>query len=125
MPTGLKTENKPSTFLIYSVFIHGLLKRNAYYREHFPRSQVLFTLLLTLHYVAFLFLRLFYLHNGAIYIYMILAAILTIVTYPISLVILLLERRRQLPSIPARGHGVVLLLFWTLAFANENLGESM
>ena len=80
-------------------------------------------MLLTVHYVAFLLLRLFYLHNGAIYIYMILAASFTILTYPVSLVILLLERRRQLPSIPTRGHGFVLLLFWTLAFANENLGR--
>ena len=79
-------------------------------------------MLLTVHYVAFLLLRLFYLHDGAIYIYMILAASFTILTYPVSLIILLLERRKQLPSIPARGHGFVLLLFWTLAFANENLG---
>lgn len=27
----------------------------------------------------------------------------------------------MLPSVPTRGHGLVLLLFWTLAFIGENL----
>lgn len=31
------------------------------------------------------------------------------------------ERYYLLPSVPTRGHGLVLLLFWTLAFIGENL----
>lgn len=31
------------------------------------------------------------------------------------------ERHYQLPSVPARGHGLVLLIFWTLLFIVENL----
>lgn len=31
-----------------------------------------------------------------------------------------LERRRQLPIVPTRGHGVSLLLYWVLAFAFLN-----
>ena len=38
-----------------------------------------------------------------------------------SLRLLALERKRMLPSIPTRGHGLVLLIFWTLAFLRENL----
>jgi len=122
-----------SSVLFGLIFIFGVAEIWVYWKwssvielSRRPKSvffllQVVFTVLLTIHYVAFLLLRLFFLHNGALYIYMIVAASFTILTYPVSLVIILLERRRQLPSIPARGHGVVLLLFWTLAFANENL----
>ena len=38
-----------------------------------------------------------------------------------TLRLLSLERKRMLPSIPTRGHGLVLLIFWTLAFLRENL----
>lgn len=31
------------------------------------------------------------------------------------------ERNYMLPSVPTRGHGLILLIFWTLAFAFENL----
>ncbi|XP_022306806.2 ATP-binding cassette sub-family B member 6-like [Crassostrea virginica] len=31
------------------------------------------------------------------------------------------ERRQMLPSIPTRGHGLILLVFWTLVFVKENL----
>lgn len=31
------------------------------------------------------------------------------------------ERNYLLPSVPTRGHGIVLLIFWTLAFVTENL----
>lgn len=27
----------------------------------------------------------------------------------------------MLPSVPTRGHGIVLLIFWTLVFVNENI----
>ena len=38
-----------------------------------------------------------------------------------TLRLLSLERKKMLPSIPTRGHGLVLLVFWALAFLRENL----
>lgn len=32
-----------------------------------------------------------------------------------------MERRYLLPSVPTRGHGLILLVFWTLIFVAENL----
>ncbi|CAG0897622.1 unnamed protein product [Darwinula stevensoni] len=43
------------------------------------------------------------------------------VTWPLSLYLLLIERRKMLPTIPTKGHGVVVLIFWSLAFIKENL----
>lgn len=43
------------------------------------------------------------------------------VAYPLSMCLVIKERLYQLPSVPTRGHGLVLLLFWTLAFINESL----
>lgn len=37
-----------------------------------------------------------------------------------SMCLVLKERYYQLPSVPARGHGLVLLIFWSLVFINEN-----
>ena len=41
--------------------------------------------------------------------------------WPISMVLIYLERCRQLPAVPSRGHGLILLIFWALAFASENI----
>ncbi|XP_067130723.1 ATP-binding cassette sub-family B member 6 [Centruroides vittatus] len=56
-----------------------------------------------------------------VYGYAILHVSMTVVAWPCSLIIVFLERWRALPSIPTRGHGLVLLIFWTLVFINENL----
>ncbi|XP_066593648.1 ATP-binding cassette sub-family B member 6 [Prorops nasuta] len=61
------------------------------------------------------------LDDKRVYGYMILSTILTISVYPYSAHILSVERHKLLPSVPPRGHGIVLLGFWTLAFVNENL----
>lgn len=63
----------------------------------------------------------YYFDNGEIYGYMILTVVLTCFAYPYSLCLVIKERFYQLPSVPTRGHGLVLLLFWTLGFMNENL----
>ena len=75
------------------------IERNRRPKSVFFLFQILFTVLLTIHYVAFLLLRLFYLHNRVIYVYMVVAAAFTILTYPISLVVILLERRRQVRGV--------------------------
>lgn len=38
-----------------------------------------------------------------------------------SIVLVGKERYYLLPSVPTRGHGLILLIFWTLIFVNENL----
>lgn len=59
--------------------------------------------------------------KGELYGYMILTVALTCFAYPYSICLVVKERYYQLPSVPTRGHGLVLLLFWTLGFMNENL----
>jgi len=41
--------------------------------------------------------------------------------FPLSAKLILMERNSLLPSMPARGHGLVLLIFWILVFSAENL----
>lgn len=41
--------------------------------------------------------------------------------FPLSAKLILMERNSLLPSIPARGHGLVLLIFWILVFFSENV----
>ncbi|XP_012267076.2 ATP-binding cassette sub-family B member 6 [Athalia rosae] len=61
------------------------------------------------------------LYDKTIYGYMILSTILKTITYPYSVHILRVERYKLLPSVPTKGHGLVLLGFWTLNFIAENL----
>ncbi|CAG9818734.1 unnamed protein product [Phaedon cochleariae] len=56
-----------------------------------------------------------------IYGYMIVSLVLTTFAYPFSLWIIKVERHYLLPSVPTKGHGIVLLIFWTLTFISENL----
>lgn len=51
----------------------------------------------------------------------ILAASLTAISLLYSILLLIKERYYLLPSVPTRGHGLVLLLFWSLVFIGENL----
>lgn len=51
----------------------------------------------------------------------IVAASLTCLSFLFSIWLVLKERYYLLPSVPTRGHGLVLLVFWTLVFINENL----
>lgn len=41
--------------------------------------------------------------------------------FPLSAKLVLMERNSLLPSMPARGHGLVLLIFWILVFIAQNL----
>ncbi|XP_044763694.1 ATP-binding cassette sub-family B member 6 [Coccinella septempunctata] len=66
-------------------------------------------------------LQLTVLNDKNLYWYMIVSLVLTLLVFPYSLWILRVERHYMLPSIPTRGHGIVLLLFWTMVFVAENL----
>jgi ATP-binding cassette subfamily B (MDR/TAP) protein 6/ABC transporter ATM len=46
---------------------------------------------------------------------------LTIISYLFAICLIFKERHNQLPSVPTRGHGIVLLIFFTLTFIAQNL----
>lgn len=41
--------------------------------------------------------------------------------FPLSAKLILMERNSLLPSMLARGHGLVLLIFWILVFTAQNI----
>lgn len=91
-----------------------------------PRSklynlQKFFLYLVPLLSVLRIILQAAVLNDKKIYGYMILTTVLTVIIYPYSVHILSIERHKLLPSVPPRGHGLVLLGFWTLALVAENL----
>ncbi|XP_071454938.1 ATP-binding cassette sub-family B member 6 [Hetaerina americana] len=59
--------------------------------------------------------------EGPIVGYMILSSCLWWISFMMSLAIMRIERKYMLPSVPTRGHGLVLLIFWTALFVSENL----
>lgn len=46
---------------------------------------------------------------------------MTIFSYLFAICLVVKERHYQLPSVPTRGHGIVLLLFFTLTFISQNI----
>ena len=59
--------------------------------------------------------------DKTVFVYNILTMMMIALAWPISISVICLERKRLLPSIPTKGHGLVLLAFWSLAFIFENL----
>lgn len=47
--------------------------------------------------------------------------LVVVFVFPLSAKLVLMERNSLLPSMPARGHGLVLLIFWILIFTANNL----
>ncbi|XP_077176874.1 ATP-binding cassette sub-family B member 6 [Paroedura picta] len=92
--------------------------------KYIPRSrlysvQVLFSLLLALlPFVALLWQAL---GMRQLYGYVVLYACLSAVSWATSVGLLHLERTRVMVQDRIRGHGAILLFFWALAFAAENL----
>ncbi|XP_056632959.1 ATP-binding cassette sub-family B member 6 [Diorhabda sublineata] len=66
-------------------------------------------------------LRLTVYDDKQLYGYMIVSLLLTVFAFPFSLWVVKVERYYLLQSVPNRGHGIGLLIFWTLAFLSENL----
>lgn len=83
--------------------------------------QIFFTLFVPLLQIVRFSLQGTLLNDKTIHGYMILNLILTVIAYPYSLLIVNKERKFLLPSVPTRGHGLVLLLFWSMAYIAENL----
>ena len=83
--------------------------------------QVATAVILTLLPIVECFVQLYLVHDGVLYGYLILYTVGNMIVWPLSLHLLHLERNALLPSIPARGHGLILLIFWTLTFVAQNL----
>lgn len=83
--------------------------------------QLFFTLFVPVLAVIRFLLQAFVFKEGYIYGYMILALTVNLVVFPLSAYLAVLERRFLLPSVPPRGHGFVLLVFWAMIFVSENL----
>ncbi|XP_072949280.1 ATP-binding cassette sub-family B member 6 [Epargyreus clarus] len=83
--------------------------------------QLFFTILVPVLAVIRFLLQAFMFKGGHIYGYMILALVVNLVVFPLSAYLAVIERRYLLPSVPPRGHGFVLLVFWALIFVSENL----
>jgi ATP-binding cassette, subfamily B (MDR/TAP), member 6 len=58
-------------------------------------------------------------NKNAFYGYLILNCSFTSIVWLIGIYLLYIESCKALPSIPTRGHGLVLLIFWTLSFIIE------
>lgn len=63
----------------------------------------------------------FVFEGAQVYGFMIASLCVSLFVYPYSILLLVKERYYLLPSIPTRGHGIVLLLFWTLLFIAQNV----
>lgn len=88
-------------------------------RSRLYRAQVLLSLLLALLPLGGLLWQLG--GPGRLYGYMVLYACLWAAAWGCAVALLQLEHTRVLAHDRTRGHGTVLLLFWALAFAAENL----
>jgi ATP-binding cassette subfamily B (MDR/TAP) protein 6 len=98
-----------------TVSAYSLPKSTLYY------LQIFFLLLLPALSIARLILQATLLNDHVIYGHMVLAVCLLSVSSLYSIVIVVIERKYMLPSVPTRGHGLVLLIYWTLLFITENL----
>ncbi|XP_049532979.1 ATP-binding cassette sub-family B member 6 [Anopheles darlingi] len=83
--------------------------------------QVFLLILLPLLTVARFVLEGFVLEPAQVYGFMILSISVALFAYPFSIVLLVKERHYQLPTSRTAGHGVILLLFWTMLFITQNI----
>ncbi len=95
-------------------------------RRWLPKSclyqlQILLCILMSVESVVHFSLRATVIGAKTVYVYNIMSMCMMTVAWPLSVSVICLERKRLLPSIPTRGHGLVLLIFWSLAFITENL----
>lgn len=83
--------------------------------------QIMASLILTLLPIVECVVQIYLVHGGVLYGYLLLYTLGNVIVWPLSLHLVYLERNALLPSIPARGHGLILLIFWTLTFVAQNL----
>lgn len=107
--------------LMYRKYATPITDLNQISKSHLYKLQIFLLCFLPLLALIRFTLMAFVYKNGAIYGFMILSTLLTIFMYPYSICLIIKERYYLLPSVPTRGHGLVLLLFWTMTFITENL----
>ncbi|XP_050524604.1 ATP-binding cassette sub-family B member 6 [Daktulosphaira vitifoliae] len=83
--------------------------------------QMSITFILPLLSITKFLVDVYFFQSGVIYGYQAVYLVVIIFVFPLSAKLILLERHSLLPSMPARGHGLVLLIFWTLVFTSENV----
>lgn len=83
--------------------------------------QMFLTMLLSVIIIIKFVLQVLLINHGVVYGYMVFSTVAMSLVYPFSAILILVERNYLLPSLPTRGHGLVLLLFWTFMFISENL----
>lgn len=121
-----------SGVLLLYMFTFGLGELFMYKRHGTPidirlkRRNCLLRFQIFLHYVRILSPVLWLvLHSqnviGPLYGHLLLKNLSEIVLWTFSLIIITVERNYDLPTTPAQGHGVVVVLFWALEFVVENL----
>lgn len=122
-----------SVFIASFIILFGSIQIRMYFKYSsdldpriFPRSrlyklQILCHIFLPLFAFIRLVLQSEVFYDEIVYGYMILGACLYSISFPFALYVLYLERHKALPSTPTRGHGLVLLVYWTALFVFENL----
>lgn len=83
--------------------------------------QILLTLILFLESLTHIIVKDMLKESGGVTGVDVLTFLCLAVSWACTLKILSLERRNILPTIKTKGHGLVLLIFWAMAFLRENL----
>lgn len=85
------------------------------------QMQILLCVLMSVESLLHFTLKATVLGDKTVYVHDILSTCFITLAWPLAIAVTCLERKRLLPSIPTRGHGLVLLVFWSLAFILENV----
>ncbi|XP_063703169.1 ATP-binding cassette sub-family B member 6 [Culicoides brevitarsis] len=120
-----------SSVMFGFIFLFGTIEM-LMYRKHgtrnenvFPSKLYKFQLFLTFLMICLTAVRFilqgFVYEDHHIYGFMIMSVCFNVIGFLYSWCLIVKERNFLLPSVPTRGHGLVLLVFWTLAFVTENL----
>lgn len=90
--------------------------------SHLYIVQILVPLILTILSIVECLVQFYLVHNGVMYGYLILYTVGNMMVWPLSIHLLFLEKSSLLPStVSRRGHGLILLVFWTSSFIIQNL----
>lgn len=102
----------------YSTNVQPRLWRSS----HLYIVQILVSLILTILPIVECLVQLYLVHDGVMYGYLVLYTLGNMIVWPLSIHLLILEKISLLPSaVSRRGHGLILLLFWTFSFIILNL----
>ncbi|XP_056002863.1 ATP-binding cassette sub-family B member 6-like [Ostrea edulis] len=122
-----------SGVILLHVFVCGCIQCSLYRKyatklpeKNLPGScgftlQVMLTFILMLEVVIHAILLDTSIPDQSVAGYQLFTALSLLYCWMTSIRLMFYERRQMLPSIPTRGHGLILLVFWSLVFIKENL----